>query len=523
MKRIWTWLLVFLFCTGARAAHVYLVSVGNNLGRPSDPGLKYAERDARELAAVLQRLGGVPAMNVTTLLGEDARTLSRVLLDMNVRIRAESSGASPDSVLIVYYSGHADAAGLHLGDSTLAFDDLKDMVAASAASVRLLIVDSCRSGGVTRVKGASAAEEFEIDLYNGISAEGMAIVTSSAAGEDSYESDDLRGSFFSHHLINALRGAADANQDGKVTLDEAYRYTYHQTLNSSGRTSRLQHPTYSYDLKGKGGLVLTSLSNDKNRSGRLFIQIPGFYFIMERDGSGPVAAEVSVGSRGVLLVLAPGEYFVQKRSATSYEEYDVALEPGKRLDLSKMDHRTVKYARLVRKGGEVAAAYRVYVLGGAKGEIIDGLGVTPSIGVGWAVDLTWLSLGVRFSYSRKQMKSSDGFSEISTREFGAYVTACHYWDFPFISFSIGLLAGVSEFGQGFVSTGDAPDLDGWGFGFGGLAGVEMELLPALVFMAEGGPLTQVYDKAIIEEGAVVGSKIHSPFTWWFESGFAWRF
>ena len=34
----------------------------------------------------------------------------------------------------------------------------------------------------------------------------MAILTSSAAGENSQESDVLRGSFFSHHLVAGLRG-----------------------------------------------------------------------------------------------------------------------------------------------------------------------------------------------------------------------------------------------------------------------------------------------------------------------------
>ena len=90
-------------------------------------------------------------------------------------------------------------------------------------------------------------------------AEGFAIITSSTADESSQESDRLRASFFSHHLVNGLRGAADANGDHIVSLDEVYTYTYAETLRSSGRTMALQHPTYRVDLKGKGDVVLTRL------------------------------------------------------------------------------------------------------------------------------------------------------------------------------------------------------------------------------------------------------------------------
>ena len=76
--------------------------------------------------------------------------------------------------------------------------------------MRLLVVDACRSGAVTRVKGVEPAEEFEIRFEAAAGTEGMAIITSSAAGESSQESDRLRASFFTHHLINALRGWREA-------------------------------------------------------------------------------------------------------------------------------------------------------------------------------------------------------------------------------------------------------------------------------------------------------------------------
>ncbi len=518
-------LAAFLLLGGpVRAEDFYLISVGNNLGDPSEQPLRFAERDAREIAAIMQRLGGVPSQNVVQLLGEDAVTLRKVILDMNARIRAKRDAERRDSVLMVFYSGHADAMGLHLGGTTLPFDELKAMMAGSPAKVRLLVIDSCRSGGVTRVKGAVPAEEFVIELHNGVSAEGLVIITSSAAGEDSYESDRLRASFFSHHLANALRGAADSNRDGLVTLDEAYGYAYQQTLRSSGRTMKLQHPTYHYDIKGKGELVLTRLANDRNRSGRLLITEEGYYLLMEEDENGPIVAEISVGKAGTRLVLPAGDYFVQKRDRTFYMEFEVELSPGQEVSLADIEGRAVEYARLLRKGGgDRSVVHGLYVMAAARGETITGESVTPHLVVGTTFDLPWFSVGLRVRYSRSTSRTADGLTGMIHSEYGLGITFQRYVDMPYVSLALGMLLETAYHTQQFDTSGRAPFRAGWSFGFGGLVGMEVELGAGVFLLAEGGPLTQVFRRSSIEAGTEVGSEIASPFTWWASGGLCWRF
>ncbi len=163
-------------------------------------------------------------------------------------------------MLLVYYSGHADAGALHLGGSRLELAELEQLVRGSAAAFRLLVLDSCRSGALTRVKGGTPIPPFDIQLNERVTGEGAVFLTSSSASEDSQESDELKGSFFTHALLSGLLGAADENGDGKVTLDEAYRHAYEATLRASSRTlAGTQHPTFQYDLRGTGDLVLASL------------------------------------------------------------------------------------------------------------------------------------------------------------------------------------------------------------------------------------------------------------------------
>jgi len=141
---------LLLLLPGAASAQVerFAVVVGNNVGEPPDVPLRYAEVDAARMASVLQEVGGVRPENVVLLQGKDADTVRRALIAVNERVR--SSGRS--TVLLVYYSGHADSGALHLGPSRLELTELEQLVRGSAAAFRLLILDACRSGALTRVK-----------------------------------------------------------------------------------------------------------------------------------------------------------------------------------------------------------------------------------------------------------------------------------------------------------------------------------------------------------------------------------
>src|SRR5207248_6936924 len=105
-----------------------------------------AETDASRVGAMLQEVGGVRPENLVLLRGQDAATVRGALIAVNDRVRA----AGRQATLIVYYSGHADAAALHLGATSLELRELEQLVRGSAATFRLLILDACRSGALTR-------------------------------------------------------------------------------------------------------------------------------------------------------------------------------------------------------------------------------------------------------------------------------------------------------------------------------------------------------------------------------------
>ena len=145
------------------AVRRYAVVMGNNRGEADDAPLRYAENDAQRVYDVLKDLGGFEPADMVLLRGENAARAQATLIAVNERVRADiASGA--DALLFVFYSGHAGSDALHMADTRFDLGQLEQLVRGSAATFRILAVDACRSGALTRMKGGRPAPPFDIDV-----------------------------------------------------------------------------------------------------------------------------------------------------------------------------------------------------------------------------------------------------------------------------------------------------------------------------------------------------------------------
>ncbi|WP_242588480.1 caspase family protein [Corallococcus macrosporus] len=321
---------LLLASTAARAdtLHRFALIAGNDTGGADTRPLSYARDDARKMHDLLTRLGGVAPADAKLLLDDDAKDFLVALSDLEQRARA-AQARGERTALFVYYSGHAKDGALRLGTSQLGFDALKRRLADAPVDIRIAILDSCRSGALTRSKGARKAPAFDVESGAARDARGVVILTSSAADEDSQESDALGGSYFSHHLASGLLGDADRSGDGRVTLFEAYSHAYARTVADTADSSAgPQHPTFSYDLAGNGDLVLTDL-----RAAAEGLVVPGnapagaYYFV---DPSGSVVAELDKAADTERRVaLAPGTYRVKRRLSDRLRIGEVEVARGR--------------------------------------------------------------------------------------------------------------------------------------------------------------------------------------------------
>jgi hypothetical protein len=450
--------LIGLLLSGTAYAETTRVALilGNNIGDADDERLRFAETDAVKVAEVLRDLGGFRSEDTTLLLGGDAGAARRALIGANDRIRSTVS-AGTEVLFLIYYSGHADARGLHLGNTTLEISEIEQFVRGSPATMRLLILDSCRSGSVTRVKGGMLGPPLEIRVDERLAGEGVVFLTASAANENAQESDEIRGSFFTHHLVSGLLGAADADGNSQVSVEEAYRYSYENTLRSSSRTlGGLQHPTFRYEVGGRGAIVLSRFAAS-GRGRALLTLPPGHTFLLfAGDASGPVIAEVGAADRQRQVSVRAGRYFIRGRATDHLLEGTVDVRDGQRLAISDGALTRVAYARLVRKGGGLLrlvhgplAGYRL------RTPLAAGASACHGVVAGWSFDMARFSITPRLSACRGEFANQ--ILRATEYEVAAGARLAHAWDLPWLTIDVGLELGWAVLRQTYATSREAPD------------------------------------------------------------------
>jgi hypothetical protein len=145
----------------------------------------------------------------------------------------------------------------------------------------------------------------------------------------SQESDQLESSYFTHHLLVALRGAGDADRDGRVTLGEAYRYAYNHTLAATALTAvGEQHVTLETDFRGKGEVALTYPGRATSR-----LRVPAEFdgqLLLQLLPSWSVLAELQKAKgEPIELALPPGEYAATVRQSGLLLRCALTLQDGK--------------------------------------------------------------------------------------------------------------------------------------------------------------------------------------------------
>ncbi|MCP4298746.1 MAG: hypothetical protein GY786_24450, partial [Proteobacteria bacterium] len=111
--------------------------------------------------------------------------------------------------------------------------------------------DSCYSGAsggrTINVSGirASLSDTFLDRIASG---KGTVIITASGANEVSMESDEFEHGIFTYFLLEGLKGKADIDRDGLITVDELYRFVSDNVVRASGQE---QHPVKKGRVEGR--------------------------------------------------------------------------------------------------------------------------------------------------------------------------------------------------------------------------------------------------------------------------------
>jgi len=331
----------------------FALMIGINDGGATRAKLRYAASDARSMARVLQSLGGVAPADLVFVAEPSRQATLQGFAQVESLMRAgQLPGVRRE--LLVYYSGHSDEEGLLLGSDRISYDELRARIKQLPADLRVAILDSCASGAFTRHKGGARRPPFLVDASADM--RGHAFLTSSAANEVAQESDRISASFFTYFLVSGLRGAADVNQDHRVTLQEAYHFASQETLARTERTKGgPQHAAYEFDLSGTGDMVVTdvrttqaSLLLTPELSGRITV----------RESGGALVAELRKPAGNTIeLGVEAGSYLIAMESGGKIFEAQATLASGQRAPLARLAfHTQAALEQTASRGGEATPA-----------------------------------------------------------------------------------------------------------------------------------------------------------------------
>ena len=240
------------------------------------PRLRYAARDAEAMQHVLVGQAGFKKENV--LLLTDRTTQKPTLRNIKSALGTFlARSARKDDTVLVFFAGHgapevdprglerdglakylipSDADPSDLYATALSMDEIQTIFGRIEAERIVMFVDSCYSGaagGRTFTSMRLHTRALSLDdlfLDRLTRAKGRAIITASRPSEVSLELAELGHGLFTYFLVEGLKGAADADRDGVVTLQEVYTYVEQQVSRKARAVGGNQHPVLKGELEG---------------------------------------------------------------------------------------------------------------------------------------------------------------------------------------------------------------------------------------------------------------------------------
>ena len=260
---------------GPKVANRWAVVIGvGEYEHRTIPKLRYATRDAEAMYRFLTTQGGYPKENVVLLTDTTAQkptllNIKRALGDFLTR------RAGRDDMVLIYFAGHGapevDAGGVEAdglskyliprdGDpdslytTALPMDEIQRIFSRVQAERIVMLLDTCYSGtagGRTFARASTRATGINDQFLERLTrSRGRVIITASGPNEVALELPELGHGVFTHFVLEGLRGKADRDKDGLVTVSELYEYVEDQVDATARRAGGRQRPLMKGEIEG---------------------------------------------------------------------------------------------------------------------------------------------------------------------------------------------------------------------------------------------------------------------------------
>jgi len=243
------------------------------------PSLRYTVADAESLYQLLVGPGGFKKEHVLLITDktEKTPTLRNIKWALGTFL---ARSAKKDDTVVIFFAGHgapeidqrgverdglakylipSDADPDDLYSTALPMDEMQTIFGRVEAERMVVFLDACYSGAAggrtfssKKTRAANLDDQFLERLTR---SKGRAIITASRPSEVSIELPELGHGIFTYYLVQGLKGAADLNKDGIVTVQELYEYVEQQVSVKSRSVGGNQHPVMKGEMEGALPLV----------------------------------------------------------------------------------------------------------------------------------------------------------------------------------------------------------------------------------------------------------------------------
>lgn len=222
----WSLLVIALaVCTLSCDAKIYLLSVGIS----DYPGTQNDLRLPHNDAATMQWLYKENKQAKVCLLMNDKAKVATV----KKALRKMVSLATPDDIVVMFFSGHGEKGGFVCYDGFLYYNDIYSAMRDCKSKNKMLFADACYSGAM-RQSGNSSNLCGDVMKDSNVM-----FFLSCRNNEKSIETPKMTNGFFTYALQHGLRGGADKNKDRIITAKELFDYVSEKVKKESGNR---QHP-----------------------------------------------------------------------------------------------------------------------------------------------------------------------------------------------------------------------------------------------------------------------------------------
>jgi uncharacterized caspase-like protein len=219
---------------GAGQLDLHLVAIGISQYAHQPLALKFAADDARAMVDLFRSRGVryYREIHADSVLDEQA-TNDGIL----TALKKAAEASQPDDTLAVFLAGHGTMVGQRyyfiphgfrrqaatleddIRQQGLPADVLADAIAKAPAKKRLLIIDTCASGGVLEISSQGRNPlAFRGAIENVGQREGVFTIAASSAGAEAQEIEALRHGVLTYALLAALKGVPPGGPLENLTL-----------------------------------------------------------------------------------------------------------------------------------------------------------------------------------------------------------------------------------------------------------------------------------------------------------------